>query len=46
MDENQLDEIARVLVRFNRIASAIVNADHSNTRAAAVLRIADCNGSK
>ena len=36
-----LPEIARVLVRFNHVASLIVNANHSIMRPAAKLRVID-----
>jgi hypothetical protein len=35
-------EIARVLVRFNHVASFIENADHCVMRAAAMLCVSDC----
>ena len=35
-------EIVRVLVRFDHVASVIVNANHSVVRSAAKLRVADC----
>jgi hypothetical protein len=38
----RLFEIARVLVRFDLVASFIVNANQGVTSAAAVLGIADC----
>jgi hypothetical protein len=34
-------ELAHVLVRFDHVASGIINADHSVMGAAAVLRVAD-----
>jgi hypothetical protein len=39
-----LFEIARVLVRFDHVASVIVNANHGAMRAAAMLRIINCIG--
>jgi hypothetical protein len=44
MTASRFFEIAVVLVRFNHLASIIINADHSITRAAAMLRVSDCVG--
>jgi hypothetical protein len=37
-----LFEIARFLVRFNHVASLIVNANHGVMRSTAKLRVTDC----